>query len=112
MENLATTLFPVNPFVSLYGQYLAMAEFFFIISSIITINISKREAGGGGGRNLIGMFGAQHNVHCSSLLTTDVLKVLIDLDETSKRRVDVLQHFVVSSALPVHEKRKCRNFTN
>ena len=27
---------------------------------------------------------------------SDVLKVLNDLDETSKRRVDILDHFVVS----------------
>ena len=26
-----------------------------------------------------------------------MLKVLVDLDETSKRRVDILDHFVVSS---------------
>ena len=30
------------------------------------------------------------------LPTDDVLKVLSDLDETSKRRVDILEHFVVS----------------
>ena len=33
------------------------------------------------------------------MLFTDVLNVLQDLDETSKRKVDILQYFQVSSVV-------------
>ena len=41
----------------------------------------------------------QTNVTPLFFYITDVSKVLLDLDETSKRRVDILDHFVVSASV-------------
>ena len=45
------------------------------------------------------MFQFEFRLLFSCFSITDVSKVLVDLDETSKRRVDILDHFVVSPSV-------------